>query len=84
MLVERLIRSRSFKKTLIKYLPDTHSQPLRVGRDAEGAFVRAEAAAVGEDVVLRALRRRTGACEQRAAGTVCVCRVEGYPGNAPG
>ena len=50
---------------------------MSVGRDAEGAFVRAEAAAVGEVVVLRALRRRAVACEVRAVGTMRVCRVEG-------
>ena len=51
----------------------THSIRL----DAEGAFVLAEVAAVGEAVVLRALRRRAVACEVRATGTVRVCRVEG-------
>ncbi len=44
---------------------------------AQGAFVRAEAAAVGEVVVLRALRLRVVACEMQASGTVRVCRVEG-------
>ncbi len=50
-----------------------------VGRDAEGAFVCAEAAAVVKVIVLRALSRRAVACEAlvRTTGTVRVRRVEG-------
>ena len=59
---------------IINLIPSGCSRPtLNVGRDGEGALVRAEEAAVGEVVVLRALctgERWLARCEQRAR---CAC-----------